>query len=50
MVFDVAIIGGGVIGCSVFNKLTAIGKKAVLIEKNNDVATVTTKANSGIVV
>lgn len=49
MVFDVAIIGGGVIGCSVFNKLTAIGKKAVLIEKNNDVATVTTKANSGIV-
>ena len=49
MVYDVAILGGGVIGCSIFNKLTRIGKKAILIEKGLDVATGTTKANSGIV-
>jgi len=49
MVYDVAIIGGGVVGCSIFNKLTRIGKNSILIEKGLDVATGTTKANSGIV-
>lgn len=49
MIYDVAVLGGGVIGTAVLNKLTRIGKKAVLIEKNSDVATETSKANSGIV-
>lgn len=49
MIYDVAILGGGVIGCSILNKLTRVGVKAVLLEKNCDVATGTTKANSGIV-
>ena len=49
MIYDVAIVGGGVIGVSIHNKLTSIGKKTILIEKNNDVATGTTKANSGII-
>ena len=49
MIYDVAIIGGGVIGCAVLNKLTRIGKKCVLIEKGSDVSVGTTKANSGIV-
>lgn len=49
MVYDVAIIGGGVVGCSILNKFTRIGKKAILLEKNSDVATGTSKANSGIV-
>jgi len=49
MIYDVAILGGGVVGCAILNKLTRIGKKAILIEKNSDVATETTKANSGIV-
>lgn len=49
MIFDVAVIGGGVVGSAIFNKLTRIGKNAILIEKNSDVATGTSKANSGIV-
>ena len=48
MVFDIAILGGGVVGCAILNKLTRLGQKVVLIEKNSDVATGTTKANSGI--
>lgn len=49
MIYDVAVLGGGVIGCAILNKLTRIGKNAILIEKNSDVATETSKANSGIV-
>ena len=49
MIYDVAVVGGGVVGVSIHNKLTMIGKKSILIEKNNDVATMTTKANSGII-
>ena len=49
MVYDVAVLGGGVIGCAIANKLTRLGQKVVLIEKNSDVATETSKANSGII-
>ena len=49
MDYDVAIIGGGVIGCAVLNKLTRHGVKAILIEKANDVGMGSSKANSGIV-
>lgn len=49
MRYEVAIIGGGIVGTAILNKLTRLGKKCVLIEKNSDVATGTTKANSGIV-
>lgn len=49
MVFDVAILGGGVVGTAILNKLTRLGKKAIIIEKGSDVAVGTTKANSGIV-
>lgn len=49
MVFDVAILGGGIVGTAILNKLTRIGKKAIIIEKGSDVAVGTTKANSGIV-
>ena len=49
MIYDVAILGGGVVGCAILNKLTRLGKKVVLLEKNSDVATETSKANSGIV-
>ena len=48
-VYDYAVIGGGVVGCSIFNKLRRYGKEVVLIEKGYDVAVGTTKANSGIV-
>jgi len=49
MIYDVAIIGGGIIGCSILNKLTRLGINCVLLEKGSDVAIGTTKANSGIV-
>lgn len=49
MIYDVAVLGGGVIGCAILNKLTRLGAKAVLIEKGSDVAVGTSKANSGIV-
>lgn len=49
MVFDYAILGGGVVGSAILNKLTRVGKRCVLIEKGNDVAIGTTKANTGLV-
>jgi len=49
MVFDYAILGGGVVGAAVLNKLTRVGKRCILIEKGNDVAIGTTKANTGLV-
>ncbi len=47
--FDYAIIGGGVVGCAVFDSLTLAGKKCVLLEKENDVALGASKANSGLI-
>ena len=49
MEYDVAILGGGIIGTAVLNKLVRLNKKVILIEKNSDVANETTKANSGII-
>ena len=47
--YDVIIIGGGVIGCSAAYYLTKYDLKVALFEKENDVATGTTKANSAII-
>lgn len=47
--FDVAIIGAGVIGASIFRELTKYNLKVIVIEKENDVSMGTSKANSGIV-
>lgn len=47
--FDVAIIGGGVCGCSLLYELSRYRVKVVLLEKENDVGVATTKANSAIV-
>lgn len=47
--YDVAIIGAGVIGASIFRELTKYNLKVILIEKENDVSMGTTKANSAIV-
>lgn len=46
---DVAIIGGGISGCSLLYQLSRYNLKAVLLEKENDVGVGTTKANSAIV-
>ena len=34
-IFDVVIIGGGVIGCAVLHELTNHGYRCVLVEKEN---------------
>ena len=48
-VFDVAVLGGGVVGASIFNSIVKSGYSCVLLEKNTDVATGASKANSGII-
>ncbi len=45
----VVIIGGGVIGCSIARELSRYNCDITLLEKANDVACGTSKANSGIV-
>lgn len=47
--FDVAIIGAGVIGGMVARELTKYSLSVCLLEKENDVACGASKANSGIV-
>lgn len=47
--YDVAIIGGGICGCSLLYELSRYRVSAVLLEKENDVSVGTTKANSAIV-
>ena len=48
-IFDVAIIGGGIIGACIFSKMQLSGVKSILIEKGEDVCLGASKANSGIV-
>lgn len=47
--YDVLIIGGGVCGAAVAMYLSKYDIKCCLLEKENDIAMGTTKANSGIV-
>ncbi|MGG7144537.1 NAD(P)/FAD-dependent oxidoreductase [Clostridium nigeriense] len=47
--YDVAIIGAGVIGASIFRELSKFNLKVVILEKENDVSMGTTKANSAII-
>jgi len=47
--YDVAIIGGGVIGCAIARELSKFDLRVVLLEKNAEVGFGTTKTNSGII-
>ena len=47
--YDVAIIGAGITGCSIAYELGKYQVNAVVIEKENDVSVGTTKANSAII-
>ncbi|MDW7659038.1 MAG: FAD-dependent oxidoreductase, partial [Bacillota bacterium] len=47
--YDVSIIGGGVIGCAIARELSRFRLSVVLLEKRSDVSEGTTKANSAIV-
>lgn len=46
---DVIIIGGGICGCSLLYELSRFQVRAALLEKQNDVSTGATKANSALV-
>jgi len=45
---DVVVIGGGVVGCAIARELSRFDLSVVVIESSPDVATGTSKANSGI--
>ncbi len=47
--FDVCVIGGGVVGCAVARALSYYQLSVCVVEKEEDIASGTTKANSGIV-
>lgn len=49
MDFDVVVIGGGVTGCAIARYLSMYKLKLALFEAKEDVCSVTSKANSGIV-
>ncbi len=49
MIYDIAVIGAGVVGSLISMQLSQYNLKTVLIEKCNDVAMGTSKANSAIV-
>jgi glycerol-3-phosphate dehydrogenase len=48
-VFDVAIIGAGVVGCAVAYELSQYELRVALIEKENDVAMGASRANTAII-
>ena len=47
--FDVAVVGGGVVGAMVLRELSKYRLKVCMLEKENDVCMGQSKANSGIV-
>ncbi len=47
--YDVVIIGGGVTGCAAAYEFSKYNYKTALLEKENDIATGSTKANSALI-
>jgi glycerol-3-phosphate dehydrogenase len=47
--YDVAVIGGGVVGCAIARELSRYQLSVVLLEKESDVARGTSGKNSGVV-
>ena len=46
--FDIAILGAGVVGCAIFKEFCEQGAKTVLVEKANDILEGASKGNSAI--
>lgn len=49
VIYDVAIVGGGVVGCAIARELMRYRLRVVLVEKEVDVGAGSSKANSGII-
>jgi glycerol-3-phosphate dehydrogenase len=48
-VYDVAVIGGGVVGCAVLRELSRYDLRLILLEKESDLAEGVSKGNSGVI-
>jgi glycerol-3-phosphate dehydrogenase len=48
-IYDVAVIGGGVVGCAVLRELSRFDLKLLLLEKEADLAEGISKGNSGVI-
>jgi glycerol-3-phosphate dehydrogenase len=46
--YDLAVIGGGIVGCAVARRMTLAGAKVILIEKAPDILAGASKGNSAI--
>lgn len=46
---DIAIVGGGIIGCAIARELSRYSLRALVVEAANDIACGTTKANGGLI-
>ena len=49
MKYDVIVIGGGVTGCAILRELSKYNLKIALFEKEEDLCSGTSKANSAII-
>jgi glycerol-3-phosphate dehydrogenase len=49
VIYDVAVIGGGIVGTAISRELSKYKLRTVLLEKENDISLGATKANSGVV-
>ena len=49
MLYDVAIVGGGVIGCAIARALSRFHLRIILVEKECEIGFGTSKSNSGII-
>ena len=47
--YDVAVIGAGVVGASIARELSRYKVKVIILERENDVSCGTSKANSAII-
>ena len=45
--FDVAVVGGGVVGCAVLHEFTSLGLSCILCEKEENLASGASSGNSG---
>ncbi|RJF87596.1 FAD-dependent oxidoreductase [Oleomonas cavernae] len=46
--FDVAVVGGGVVGCAIAREFTLAGARTILLEQGPDILSGASKANSAI--
>lgn len=47
--FDYVVVGGGVVGTAIFNKLVRLGASVALVEKENDVGFGASRANTALI-